>query len=550
MSANQNPPKRPRLSLQIKAISSGPNLRASRTIAAVVNPTSPTSFNTLSNVYATAIDRSTPVTAINTKQPLKIQTQSLATQHDNPYHGAATPFAATYPDTPLTAQPVSPAIASLQDFRFPSTMTATPPLSAGPVDASDANSRSFSFAPADTTASTTLPPTAPSSTALSPTTAEAAAAAAAGGGGGSTTPSSAVRRRATAPPSSFQQLLHHQDAAPPPYVRNRSLHSILRNSPLPPPSARTPISPRRQSQRLAERAARRVGYESPIERVIVTEHYVHSHIDLLLSPSPSTAVDSSSSSLVTSATSAAATPSTPSSDPILRLPGGGGDDADTTRDGGMTPGPFEEMRRRMAGLVTRTPTSPTGGGSAALSSCGSPSGVRKRRKRESRRRWVWTIGTSEDEEEGREEGRGVAEAAGGAVAASAVPAPAVVAEPMVLSPMDVATPSVETPEQADVVMSGSEAESEHEAGAGAGAGAGVGFAEEVTVACPRYGDMDIDMVTPTVAKRGQAASYAERALLVPRSTRQDSEGLYNSETGSRQDTPVPAELVSAAGESA
>lgn len=545
MSANQNPPKRPRLSLQIKAISSGPNLRASRTIAAVVNPTSPTSFNTLSNVYATAIDRSTPVTAINTKQPLKIQTQSLAANHDSSYHGAATPFAATYPDTPLTAQPVSPAIASLQDFRFPSTMTATPPLSAGPVDASDANSRPFSFAPADTTASTTLPPTASSSITLSPTTAEAAAAAAAGAGGGGTTPSSAVRRRATAPPSSFQQLHHHQGAALPPYVRNRSLHSILRNSPLPPPSARTPISPRRQSQRLAERAARRVGYESPIERVIVTEQYVHSHIDLLLSPSPSTAVDPSLSSLVTSATSAASTPVTPSSDPILGLPGGSGDDADNIRDGGMTPGPFEEMRRRMAGLVTRTPTSPTGGG-GALSSCGSPAGVRKRRKKESRRRWVWTIGTSEDEDEERDGGRGAGEAAGGAVAASAAPAPAVVAEPMVLSPMDVATPSVETPEQADVVMSGSEAESEHEVGSGAG----LDFAEEVTVAYPKYGDMDIDMVTPTVAKRGQAASYAERALLVPRATRQDSEGLYNSETGSRQDTPVPAELVSVAGESA
>lgn len=559
MSANQNPPKRPRLSLQIKAISSGPNLRASRTIAAVVNPTSPTSFNTLSNVYATAIDRSTPVTAINTKQPLKIQTQSLAGPHDNPYHGAATPFAAAYPDTPLTAQPVSPAIASLQDFRFPSTMTATPPLSAGPVDASDASNRAFSFAPADTSASRALPPTTSSSSSstaantLSPTTAEAAAAAAAGaggGGGGPTTPSGAGRRRATAPPSSFQQLHQHPGAAPPPYVRNRSLHSILRNSPLPPPSARTPISPRRQSQRLAERAARRVGYESPIERVIVTEQYVHSHIDLLLSPSPSTAVEDPSSSLSLSLAASAASSS--SSDPILGLPGGAGDDADATRDGGMTPGPFEEMRRRMAGLVTRTPTSPTGGGGGGggLSSCGSPAGVRKRRKRESRRRWVWTIGTSEDEDD--EARGGVAEAAGGTVAVAASPAPAVVgSEPMVLSPMDVATPSVEVPEQADVVMSGSEAESEPPE-AGAGADVAEGKVTAMTC-CPGSGpDMDVDMATPTVARRGgQAASYAERALLsVPRSTRQDSEGLYNAETGSRRDTPVPADLVAGSGESA
>ncbi|KAF3766332.1 hypothetical protein M406DRAFT_356288, partial [Cryphonectria parasitica EP155] len=139
MSGHQNPPpKRPRLSLQIKAISSGPNLRASRTIAAVVNPTSPTSFNTLSNVYATAIDRSTPVTAINTKQPqqqsLRLQTQNLAPK--TPYGGAPTPFVSA-PETPLTAQPISPAVASLQDaVVFPSTMTATPPLSAGPVDGS------------------------------------------------------------------------------------------------------------------------------------------------------------------------------------------------------------------------------------------------------------------------------------------------------------------------------------------------------------------------------------------------------------------------------
>lgn len=471
MSAIQNPPKRPRLSLQIKAISSGPNLRASRTIAAVVNPTSPTSFNTLSNVYATAIDRSgTPVTAINTKQPLKIQTQDLA--QSQVQYGNATPFVSTYPETPLTAQPISPAVANLQEVRFPSTMTATPPLSAGPVDGNEA--RPFSFDPADTTTSTLS--TVPSTSLPPPATA---------------TPTSAVRRRATAPPTASRS------AGPLPYVRNRALHSILRNSPLPPASARTPISPRRQSQRLAEKAARRVGYESPIERVIVTNQYVRSHIDLLLA-------DDGSSPL------SAVQPSPDPTDPILGLTG------DDTRDGGMTPGPFEEMRRRMAGLVTRTPTSPVAGSS--------PAGVRKRRKKESRRRWVWTIGTLEEGEEGVQ-GEG-----SGAIAAMCQAPRAVGPSVAVESPMDIATPSVEAIEDgdSDVVMSDSDAQASYV----------VGAVERRAVSLP-LGDMDLDLVTPTIASK----NHLEPMLL--RSMRQDSEGLFNPETGSRRDTPVPADLVAA-----
>lgn len=473
----------------------------------MVNPTSPTSFNTLSNVYATAIDRSTPVTAINTKQPLKIQTQNL---FHGP-HGATTPFASTYPETPLTAQPISPAVANLQDVRFPSTMTATPPLSAGPADGHD--TKPFSFAPADTAPSTL--PTTPSSSShasATPTTA-------------GTTPTGAVRsgRRATAP-----VITAHRPGAPmPPYARNRSLHSILRNSPLPPPTARTPISPRRQSQRLAEKAARRVGYESPIERVIVTNQYVHSHIDLLLSAGEDAGGGVSPCS---------SSPSSASfSDPILGLAG------DDTRDGGMTPGPFEEMRRRMAGLGTRTPTSPVGSSGPGSS----PAGVRKRRKRESRRRWVWTIGTSEEEEEedGAEVGGAVATARAAerghqavtpaACSSSCSSSSLTAAAPIVMvqSPMDVATPSVETAEEADVVMTGSEPETEL-----AGPGPAV---ERRAIGSAAPGDMDIDMVTPTVAS---TAHHLEP--VPPRSARQDSEGLFNPETGSRRDTPVPADLVS------
>lgn len=494
MSANQNPPRRPRLSLQIKAISSGPNLRASRTIAAVVNPTSPTSFNTLSNVYATAIDRSTPVTAINTKQPLKLQTQNLSQPlkpAQTPY-GAPVPFVSTLPDTPLTAQPLSPARASLQDVRFPSAMTSTPPLSAGPNDSSNEN-KVFSFHPNDT-ASSTLP-TGPSSSSA-PTSPAA------------NTP---VRRRVTA------SLCVSRPALSLPYVRNRSLHSILRNSPLPPPTAKTPISPRRQSARLADKASRRVCYESPIEHVITNDQYVLSHIDLLLDPSPQSASSPSSFS-----------PSTAIDE--------------TMRDGGMTPGPFEEMRRRMAGLGTRgQPASPAS----------SPTGIRKRRRKERSRRWVWTIGTQDGDEDEGEVGGAIAALqaaarttqAGGAspvttTTATATgtkppPLPLVTGEPMRESHMEVVTPSIESFEETigvaseDVLMYESEPDAET---------AGL-VPDQRRALSLTPGDMEYEMVTPTVAGHSHLQPFFARSL------RQDSEGMFNPETGSRRDTPVPADLV-------
>lgn len=61
---------------------------------------------------------------------------------------------------------------------------------------------------------------------------------------------------------------------------------------------------------------------------------------------------------------------------------------DETRDGGQTPGPFEEMRRRMAGL-------------GADSDSETP-GNKKRKRKEKKRRWVWTIGVNEDEVEEEE----------------------------------------------------------------------------------------------------------------------------------------------------
>jgi hypothetical protein len=110
-----------------------------------------------------------------------------------------------------------------------------------------------------------------------------------------------------------------------------------------------------------------VGYESPLTQTITTERYTKSHIDLLVEE---------------------ASPYTPSpvpedSDMLLDL--AMAYSGDETRDGGQTPGPFEEMRRRMTNLATETPIlSPR------------PDGIRKRKRKEKKRKWVWTIG-KEDE---------------------------------------------------------------------------------------------------------------------------------------------------------
>lgn len=105
-----------------------------------------------------------------------------------------------------------------------------------------------------------------------------------------------------------------------------------------------------------------MGYNDPLTQTITTELYVRSHVELLGEDEAA---------------------------------GEGGDtEAETgieavmvygsTRDGGQTPGPFEEMRRRMAGL-------------------GEEEGGKKRKRREKKRAWVWTIGVGED---GEEEGGG------------------------------------------------------------------------------------------------------------------------------------------------
>ncbi|KAF5255303.1 hypothetical protein FANTH_49 [Fusarium anthophilum] len=328
MASSQALPKKPRLSLQIKTACS-PATRSSRSYA--VDPKDPTAFNTLSNVYVTTIERATPsqhepITAINTLQAFSLTTP---VERQDPKHRVVTPYVASYPETPSSDTAPSPHPGL--EINYPSTMTATPPLSAGPMDSN--TPKAFSFSPADISAAPAR------------------------------IDSSQPEKRALARPQTLAELTLQA-----PYTHPRSLHSILRNSPLPPPTAIPPPSPRRQSRRLQDRANRRVCYNNPLTQEIVTNKYTKSHIDLLVEeasphsppcvpPQPQSAID----------LALAFTPN-------------------EIQDGGQTPGPFEDMRRRMTGLAASgTPLSPSG-----------PKGISKRKKREKKRRWVWTIGQEDD----------------------------------------------------------------------------------------------------------------------------------------------------------
>lgn len=335
MADMSEPRRKPRLSLQIKAISHPKqSVRASRTLAAAIDPKSPTSFNTLSNVYVTAIERATPepVTAIQARPALRLQTLDPVKEQQ-----PRTPYLGPYLDTPQSAHPASPAL--MTAVVFPSAaITATPPMSAGAVE-STASQPYFSFHMRDVTKETLLSPVA-----------------------------GTPRRRTTFPTSIVR----------PPYTHPKALHSILRNSPLPPVTATSPDTPRRRSLRLQEKAARRVAYHSPLEETITTQTYVRTHVDLLSDdPSPFS-------------------PYNAAEDPEKVLDQTMAYTGNETRDGGQTPGPFEEMRRRMAGLVASSPVSPTGVGGG---------GIRKKNNRkwkEKKRQWVWTIGTDPDDEDSGE----------------------------------------------------------------------------------------------------------------------------------------------------
>lgn len=239
---------------------------------------------------------------------------------------------------------------------------------------------------------------------------------------------------------------------------------------------------------MQEKAARRVAYNSPLEQTITTSFYIKSHVDLL-------AEDSN--------------PNSPAS--IGKEPDSGLDvalayTAEETRDGGQTPGPFEEMRRRMAGLAASSPLSPSGGGG----------GIRKRKRKEKKRRWVWTLGKDEGEEGGDAEVGGAVAAVRAAQAKASSEPPPVSAGPSTrASEEDLPTPSVEVfEENLDVPM------------------LEPSFQEQQEGAF----EMDFDMETPVMPRKRGLSEDAARDRL-------GSEGLFNPETGSRRDTPVPPDMM-------
>jgi hypothetical protein len=334
--------KKPRLSLQIKS-SAVATVKPGAALKADIDPTSTTAFNTLSNAYAAAIELcspkvATPPPAFDSKSPasnvrksgLRLVTNAepsktpiFPSQHTQ----TPGPFNITYPDTPTAAfSAISPSTAypraNIPSFTF------TPPQSAHPSD--ESTQRMFSFTHSrHVDAGASMSPRTP-------------------------------RRRAT---TGNQHITA-------PYTHPRSLHSILRNSPLPPRSALAPMSPTRASRRLADRVGKKLCFNNPLTQTITTERYIKSHIDLLAEEaSPHSATDSEAEGIETLDLAMAYT-------------------GDETRDGGQTPGPFEEMRRRMAGL-------------GADSDSETP-GTKKRKRKEKKRRWVWTIGVNEDENEDQE----------------------------------------------------------------------------------------------------------------------------------------------------
>lgn len=115
-------------------------------------------------------------------------------------------------------------------------------------------------------------------------------------------------------------------------------------------------------------------YDSPLEEEITTSKYTRSHIELLaedgspLSPANALSVTE---------------PETILDMALLEFT------ASEIQDGGQTPGPFEDMRRRMAGLGDDAPP---------ISPNASASTNRKRKRTEKKRQWVWTIGQEEDDE--------------------------------------------------------------------------------------------------------------------------------------------------------
>jgi hypothetical protein len=116
--------------------------------------------------------------------------------------------------------------------------------------------------------------------------------------------------------------------------------------------------------------SKKVGYNNPLTQTITTNKYIKSHIDLLAEDSPHSASEGDHEGGLTVL------------DTTMRYTG------DETRDGGQTPGPFEEMRRRMAESGLETPKGKAG---------------RRKRDKDRKRKWRWTIGVGDGDGEGEED---------------------------------------------------------------------------------------------------------------------------------------------------
>lgn len=331
ISSQQSSPKRPRLSLKIAGTGSG-NVKSLNG----VDISSPTAFNTLSNAYAAAIENASPrsarppASALSEMRPSSLRLITNASSQDSiVFPSQRTRTPEGFSSSAYPATPIPEKSTSSLANFNPDARDSTELISARPVNSASSD-KTFCF-------------------------------------------SSDAAQRVTKQPYPRKRAATLGSADLPPYTHPLALRSILRNSPLPRKAHRTVTqSPSRMSQRIANQSIKRVGYNNPLTQTITTNKYVKSHADLLMEDaSPNSANESEIGSL------------------DLKLAYSG----DETRDGGQTPGPFEEMRRRMAGLgdenVPEAIESDTG------------SETRKRKRKEKPRRWVWTIGLEDDTEETR-----------------------------------------------------------------------------------------------------------------------------------------------------
>lgn len=175
-----------------------------------------------------------------------------------------------------------------------------------------------------------------------------------------------------------------------------------------------------------------------------------------------------------------------------------------TRDGGQTPGPFEEMRRRMAGLESGSPISSP-----------RPGGIRKKKKKEKKRKWVWTIGQDGEEADSS--------------ALAALRAGAETSTPRVIVPLKDPTPEPVTAVQMSV--EGVESQADTEMDVEMSDTSSVFSSSRATTPF----SVDLDLKTPT-------ASAATRAALT-KAVRLGSVDMINPTTGGRRDTPIPPDLI-------